>query len=384
MANTENQPAPTGKKIAFRLSKDGKWRSFSRVPHLLQYVSSGTYFARIKIGGKIIRESLETDVWSVAQVKLVDFLKEKQTIGETNEEQKVSFGTATELYKKRVVNDHSMKTRSKGYRFLCIQKIESSWPGISSRLLGEITENECQEWATRLKTEIASQYFNNVIGTFRLIMENGIKEQKRLGGEVIENPAAEIPLAKIKQKELHLPSRDQFKLLVSAIRNDNSNGWGPKAADLVEFIAYGGFRIYTEAQWITGEDIDWQRKEIIVRGDPKEGTKNGEIRRVPIIPDMEDLLKRIQANRGGEIKGKVLEIIECPILLEKACAKIGIPKLTHHGLRHYHATICIEAGVPIQTVAHWLGHKDGGGLAMRVYGHLRNEHSQAMAQKVKF
>jgi hypothetical protein len=32
------------------------WRSFSRVPHLLQYASSGTYFARIKVRGKIIRD----------------------------------------------------------------------------------------------------------------------------------------------------------------------------------------------------------------------------------------------------------------------------------------------------------------------------------------
>jgi hypothetical protein len=31
-----------------------------------------------------------------------------------------------------------------------------------------------------------------------------------------------------------------------------------------------------------------------------------------------------------------------------------------------------------------LGHKDGGALAMKTYGHLRNEHSQAIAQKVKF
>jgi hypothetical protein len=32
----------------------------------------------------------------------------------------------------------------------------------------------------------------------------------------------------------------------------------------------------------------------------------------------------------------------------------------------------------------WLGHKDGGVLALKTYGHLRNEHSQAMAKKVKF
>jgi hypothetical protein len=41
-------------------------------------------------------------------------------------------------------------------------------------------------------------------------------------------------------------------------------------------------------------------------------------------------------------------------------------------------------GVDIPTVAHWLGHSDGGALAMKVYGHLRREHSASMAQKVTF
>jgi hypothetical protein len=32
----------------------------------------------------------------------------------------------------------------------------------------------------------------------------------------------------------------------------------------------------------------------------------------------------------------------------------------------------------------WLGHRDGGALAMKVYGHLRDQHSSEMAQKVTF
>jgi hypothetical protein len=35
-------------------------------------------------------------------------------------------------------------------------------------------------------------------------------------------------------------------------------------------------------------------------------------------------------------------------------------------------------------IAKWLGHKDGGVLAMQTYGHLRDKHSSDMAQKVIF
>ena len=75
---------------------------------------------------------------------------------------------------------------------------------------------------------------------------------------------------------------------------------------------------------------------------------------------------------------------ECRGALARACAKLGIPGITHHDLRHLFATRCIESGVDIPTVSRWLGHKDGGALAMKVYGHLRNQHSQEMAKKVKF
>ena len=70
--------------------------------------------------------------------------------------------------------------------------------------------------------------------------------------------------------------------------------------------------------------------------------------------------------------------------MNRAAKIVGMARITHHDLRHLFATRCIESGVDIPTVAGWLGHKDGGALAMRVYGHLRDNHSVAMAQKVTF
>ena len=75
---------------------------------------------------------------------------------------------------------------------------------------------------------------------------------------------------------------------------------------------------------------------------------------------------------------------ECQKSMDRAAKVVGMPRITHHDLRHLFATRCIESGVDIPTVSRWLGHKDGGALAMRVYGHLRDSHSLKMAQKVTF
>ena len=55
---------------------EGQWRPFPKVPHLLQYVSNGNYYDRINVGGKAIRESLESDVCKAAKLRLADSQKE--------------------------------------------------------------------------------------------------------------------------------------------------------------------------------------------------------------------------------------------------------------------------------------------------------------------
>ena len=149
-------------------------------------------------------------------------------------------------------------------------------------------------------------------------------------------------------------------------------------------MAYGGFR-KSEAANVTWGDCDFGRGEVIVRGDPETGTKNGEIRRVPMIPDMRQLLERLEQQRNhSKPNDAVMRVKECQGALNRACRALNIPRFTHHDLRHLFATRCIESGVDIPTVSRWLGHKDGGALAMKVYGHLRDLHSVNMAQKVTF
>jgi integrase len=351
------------------------------VPHLLQYLSSGQYFGRTKVNGKVIRRSLETDVWTTAKLRLSDFLGEQRKDRGTG--YAATFTEALEVYRRELASDTKAKPGTKRFREWCCQSVLAGWPELSTLALQQISPAACREWAARIQPKHSAQYFNHLVGTLRLILRAGIGEQVRRGGARIENPAEAIARVRVGGKQLELPEADQFKALVQEVRQ-HSGGWGRKAGDLIEFLAYSGMRIKSEAVHVTWQDVDRTRNEIVVRGDPTTGTKNSEVRRVPIIEDMDALLRRMEADRDGAGEGVILECGRCYEALERACAKLGIQRLSHHDLRHLFATRCIESGVDIPTVARWLGHKDGGALAMKTYGHLRNEHSQAMAKKVKF
>ena len=372
----EDDPAPSWKR--------GSWRSFPKVQNLFQYVNTGTYYARIKLAGKTIRRSLKTDVWSTARLRLHDFAKEVRQ--ERAIQQSPTFGRAIELFERRLESATNIKPQSKDYRRWCLKKLNETWPELRAMKLSEITPLACREWAARMRKEVACHYFNNILGTLKQVIDIGIKDHVQAGGDRFENPAREVDRTKVLQKDLRLPEPEQFRELVKTIRA-RKDGYAVHVANLVEFLAYSGMRAYSEAAWVTWEDVDGSRKEIVVRGDPDTGTKGGSTRRRPILPDMEELLRNLKAERevaGIPATGKVMEVTCCREALAVACAKIGVTKITAHDLRHLFATRCIEAGVDIPTVSRWLGHKDGGILAMKTYGHLRDEHSKAMAQRVRF
>jgi integrase len=353
----------------------------SSVANIVRYVPSGIYFARAKVGGKLIRQSLKTDKLSVAQLRLGDLLKEERTRVEARVETgkgRMTFGNALTVYRNQLEINASLKPNSKIYRQKCIEALIRSWPGLLEMDVRKISEHDCRHWAGDFSKEYSPGVFNNTVGTLRNVFDIAIAEGARYG-----NPSMPIKKMKIRQKELKLPERDQFLELVESVRHAGSR-FSQGCANLIQFLAFGGFR-KSEAASITWADCDFEKKEITVRGDPETGTKNWTIRHVPMIPDMFALLERLRKDRADEPATQpAMRVRECQKAIDSACKKLGIARFTHHDLRHLFATLCIESGVDIPTVSRWLGHKDGGALAMKVYGHLRDQHSVAMAQKVTF
>jgi integrase len=340
----------------------------------MQFIPSGVYFARAKVNGKAFRRSLDTDVFTTAKLKLPDKLKEfkkaKATVG--------TFAEARLLYETDLDNDYTLADGSRQYRKARIAALLKSWPGLDAMKLEKISKTACSAWAKGFSEKFDEQNFNNTLGTLRAII--GI-EGGGIGRDA--NPAFKIKRLGVQPTVLQLPESEQFDKLVEIIETAGSR-YSHDCADLVRFLAFSGCRI-SEARQVTWADVDMERGEIKVHNAKRSRARSAPAtRQVPIIPAMRQLLERLRCERQPDPKERVSVLGECEKSLTRACKIVGCFRITHHDLRHLFATGCIEAGVDIPTVSRWLGHLDGGALAMKVYGHLRRKHSQQSAQLVTF
>jgi integrase len=341
---------------------------------------SGRYYARAFAGGKEVWQSLKTSHYSVARARLSEFLKEhreRANNGNGGVSAKM-FGEAAAIHLRNLDDNLRIKPSTRDYWRRRLLALIKSWPGLNETEVRKITQIACKEWASTYGKKASPTNYNNTIALLRHVLAIAIE-----AGVLYSNPAAVLKRAAVRGKEIALPSIDKFNALLAEMRNGHSR-YSPHCADFAAGLAFTGCRV-GEAREIAWRDVDFDCGEIVVRGDAETGTKNWELRRVPLIPDARALFQRMQSERPGEsLDTKVFRVGECQKALDRACKKVGTGRITHHDLRHLFATRCIESGVDIPTVSRWLGHKDGGALAMKTYGHLRREHSIAQAQKVSF
>jgi integrase len=322
----------------------------------------------------------------VAQARLAEFLKEhRQRVGnggggkDSSISAKMTFGEAAERHLRDLDNNVEIKPRTRAYYRERLRALEKSWPLLSATEIRKITLGDCRQWAGKYGKDASPTNYNNTISLLRHVFAVAVE-----AGVIYANPAAVLKRAPLRSKEIHLPTAAQFNAMVEEMRNGHGR-FSRDCADFVEGLAYTGMR-KGEANALEWRDLDFDASEVVVRGDAVFGTKGGEgWRRIPMIPDARALFERLRSERAHEpLDVKVFQVCECQKALDRAAKKVEAHRITHHDLRHLFATRCIESSVDIPTVSRWLGHKDGGALLMKTYGHLRREHSQAQALKVTF
>ena len=325
---------------------------------------SGTYYLNAKVGGKKIRRSLDTDRLAVAKLRRDDQLSKLRAMAPRAASSIKTLGDALNVVEARETTKPHLKPRSVQYYREVFASIRKSID--TRRAITAISADDMALWWAGYG--MSATQANNALRLVRMAFEEARKASLRF-----DNPTAEIRRRKTKASAIEtLPSRKQFEAMISDIRAVRPKN--AKPADMAEFMAWSGLR-KGEAQALEWHHVgkDW----LTVTGG-EQGTKNGDSRLVPIN---RRLLAVIERMRPPNAAGKVF-LVASPREALDAAARRGHPKMRVHDLRHLFATECIEAGIDIPTVAKWLGHKDRGILAMKTYGHLRDDHSLAQAKKL--
>jgi hypothetical protein len=141
------------------------------VQNLVRYAPSGTYFARFRVGGKLVWKSLKTATFSVAKQRLPDTLRDHRSKIESLTafaEGKMTIGNAADVYLQKVRASISLKPRSKDYRELMIDFIRRSWPSLFETDVRKVSPRDCELWLSRYQQRYSPSVINNSIGTCEL------------------------------------------------------------------------------------------------------------------------------------------------------------------------------------------------------------------------
>jgi integrase len=349
---------------------------FHRVAeNLYRLEASGGYYALLKRADKQFRRSLKTKDRKLAERRLSEL---RAQVGKltTGGEARLSFKEVAQRWKE--ATGHTVKASTAKRWDSCIKNLSPFFAGVPIR---NIQARHCERWLTERASKIAPRTMAKELHVMRPIFAYAVRS-----GLMLANPAADIRRHKVVEKPITVPSREQFRCLLAAIRQSDgrpdSQQKAKPGADLVELLAYSGCRI-AEAGALTWADVDFDHDTLTITGGER-GTKNDERRTIPMTDALRTLSFRLRDERQPKPSDRISPTGKAKTCLATACRRLSYPLFTHHDFRHFFATTCIESGVDIPTVSRWLGHKDGGALAMRVYGHLRQEHSFSAARKVTF
>jgi integrase len=182
---------------------------------------------------------------------------------------------------------------------------------------------------------------------------------------------------------------EEFDRLIKSSRTACAKN-GQQLADYLQFLAFSGSR-EKEALRIRIADVDFARQRVTIGGDGL--AKNWESRTVEFNSNLAALLTDMfsrwppgsswlfpSPQRG--IRDEHAKSFRESLKIARKAA--GLEWLGFHDLRHYFCSMCVMAGIDFMTIAAWMGHKDGGILVGKVYGHLLDEHRHRAARSLKF
>lgn len=268
----------------------------------------------------------------------------------------------------------------------------------------EKEEGILENWAEHLGHLRLNQIKPNHINSFRekrqrdgiasrtvnldLIVLRNLLKKAKLDGLIRWLPTENIRPLKVATPKRPLYTWGQVEEICQKAFAVSKNG--QQLNDYLRLMAFCGSR-RDETLRLQWTDLDWERQQLVIGSDAQ--VKNSEYRIVDFNARLEQHLREMLARRApdsiylfpspqrGERDQPARSFRESLDLARKAA---GFPGFGFHDCRHFFISMCVMSGIDFMTIARWVGHKDGGILIGKVYGHLADTHRKAMAEKVRF
>ena len=248
---------------------------------------------------------------------------------------------------------------------------------------------------TMIEKNLSANYIHHAHGVLSVAFNAAIE-----AGVIKQNPASGIKTPQRNKTKFHIVDRDLFPAFVEAAQND-ANG------NALIFMLLTGLRV-SELRGLQWSAIDFVNSTMDIHQQLTEhkplaftNPKDNSARLIELPPQAVNLLKKQRKDLAAlQLKAGTWE--QNPIVndlvfrsarghyltesvLHKAVravgAKIGIPELHPHDLRHSYAVASIRSGVDIKTVQHNMGHKNAA-MTLDVYAAYTTDAGKTGAQKL--
>ena len=331
-------------------------------PCLYKYESSGVYFAHVRSGGKLYRQSLETTDRPLANRRLAEFRRRVDRVDPKRG--KTTLAAMCDLYLQTI--EHLSESTKKAKRGI-IARLKKTFYGADASPLSEIKPSQLEVWIAKHAGKLSASHRNTFITTLRDIFALAVRDRY-----IADSPCADFKYHKREQPIRLTPSFDEFKAIVADIRSQQFNGHGAdQSGDFVEFIGLAGIG-QAEAAGLLRKHVRLDAGQIqLFRHKTRQAFT------IPIYPQVRALLEKLCD--GLQPDDRVFPINGAKKALQGACGRLGLPNYTHRSLRRMFITRAIEKGIDVKVIAKWQGHSDGGKLILSTYSHVRAAHDERMA-----
>jgi integrase len=378
--------------------------AFQRLGESL-YWKGGKIVARVRINGKLTWRSTGTDNPSEARKWLKKWRSEEwmekhgiEPKGVILHRDRITVGECIDAYVEAGMPTRKMRPKRPATIInekACLKPIRSYFGGMQAAAVALADCDKYRDWRisggyfsgenaneqrkrmARMKKGSRSVDLELTIlaNVFNLAVRRGILKSNPLMGRGRYSVAEDIRHC----REV-APTPEGLRQIEYWLRGRNEDG----AADLVCFLAFSGLRI-GEALTLDWEAIDWAGRVIHVQRE-----KRGILPWVPILPEMETLLRGMQKQANSHLLFPSPFEPEVPRddsavrhRLSAACKALGLGHVTPHGLRSYFVTQARQSGLSDAEIAMLIGDKTGPAIVALTYGDVRPDHLLKQAQRIR-